>query len=144
GAFVKYATTDGDAPSTAGVEGLTVVSSIIWGKLKGKLTRHTLDNQFSKSAIAQNSSGQLCKNQRKATRAAKSRCTLVVKELLRRYAGNMHQIKHGLPQVLNATVGCYYGDCSRCSCVGGVSGNQQLVVPLCLFRYTWDNWTLNG
>ena len=61
----------------------------------------------------------------------KARCSLVVKELLKIYAGDTDKIKKQLPAALRATLSCYKGDCSSCRrhsyvCSGGASSDWWL------------------
>ena len=58
----------------------------------------------------------------------KARCSCIIKEMVKRHAGEMTFIKKQLPHVLDATVNCYAGDCSKCRrysyvCSGGVTNN---------------------
>ena len=58
----------------------------------------------------------------------KARCSLILKELMMDFAGDMNSLRRILPKVLESTLACYDGDCSRCSshsvvCNGGVTNN---------------------
>ena len=44
----------------------------------------------------------------------KARCSLIFKELMKLHNGDMVKITARLPAVLDATVSCYSGDCSKC------------------------------
>ena len=53
---------------------------------------------------------------------------MVLKHLLKLHAGDVTSLKQLLPRMLEATVNCYAGDCSKCrrssyACAGGVSNN---------------------
>jgi len=68
----------------------------------------------------------------------KARCSLVVKELLKVYAGDTDKIKKQLPAVLRAILSCYAGDCSSCSrhsylCSGGASSDwwPRIIIIIC-------------
>ena len=43
----------------------------------------------------------------------KARCSLFLKELMKDHAGNMAAFKRILPKVLESTLSCYDGDCSK-------------------------------
>lgn len=58
----------------------------------------------------------------------KARCSLVLKELFKRCAGDINKIKSKLPSAVRATVKCYSGDCSECErysfvCGGGANSS---------------------
>ena len=59
----------------------------------------------------------------------KARCSLVLKDLMKTHAGNMVFLKVHMPKVLEATLLCYSGDCSKCPrysvvCSGGVTNSS--------------------
>lgn len=56
------------------------------------------------------------------------RCSFVLKEMMKIHAGDLTVIKRHLPHVLEATVGCYSSDCSKCRkysyvCSGGATND---------------------
>ena len=58
----------------------------------------------------------------------KSRCSMIVKQLMDTHSRQIDRICKDLPDVLKATLQCYDGDCSMCSrysvvCQGGCRGN---------------------
>jgi len=58
----------------------------------------------------------------------KARCSLILKKLMEDNIGDVTKLKGQLPQVLDATLRCYSGDCSKCRhyskvCGGGSSNN---------------------
>ena len=63
--------------------------------------------------------GRTCE-QRKAEQKVlsqdiKGRCSLILKELMKDFAGDMISLRRILPKVLESTLACYDGDCSRCA-----------------------------
>lgn len=134
GAFVKYVTTDGDSKSAAGVAEAINMLDPLWKVERLADPTHLGQAQFKRCYNAKFSEGMFpartqkirIEQQKALSQDVKARSSLVFKELMKIYAGNMSKIKNELPNVLRATIRCYSGDCSMCRrhsyvCAGGVS-----------------------
>ena len=133
-AFVRYVTTDGDSRSAAGVAEAMRVLDPLWQVDRQADPTHLGQAQF-RSCYNANFSQQMFpgktresqqQQQRAFSQDIKARSSLVTKELMKRYAGDMNELRKELPRVLRATVLCYSGDCSQCSrhsyiCGGGAT-----------------------
>ncbi len=137
GAIIQYVTTDGDAKSSLGIsDAMKLVDPIL------KVTRfadpvHLGQAQF-RSCMKANFSSQMFPGyttreqkynaQKVFSQDVKARCSLVLKDLMQKHAGDLTYLRNCLPKVLEATLLCYNGDCSKCYrnsvvCSGGVSNN---------------------
>jgi hypothetical protein len=136
GAFIKYATTDGDSRSAAGVAQAMKILDPMWKVERLADPTHLGQAQFRQCYSAKFSSEMFSgktrekrqEQQRALSQDVKARSSLVLKELTKTYAGDIRKIKMELPNVLRATVSCYAGDCSSCRrhsyvCSGGASNN---------------------
>ena len=136
GLLVKYATTDGDSRSTEGIDHAMKLFHPMWNVQRLADPTHLGQSQFRKCNQANFSQdmfpGRTCE-QRKAEQKVlsqdiKARCSLILKELMKDFAGDMTSLRRILPKVLESTLACYDGDCSRCAtysvvCQGGVTNN---------------------
>lgn len=123
GTFIKYATTDGDARSAAGVQEAMTLLNPMWRVQRQADPVHLGQAQFRHCYNAVFSSGMFptarTREKRQELQKAlsndiKARCSLIVKELLKESAGDLAKIKLKLPDVVRSTVRCYSGDCSDC------------------------------
>ena len=134
--LIKYATTDGDWRSAEGIDHAMKSFHPMWNVQRLADPTHLGQFQFRKCNQADFSqemfSGRTreqCKEQQKVlSQDIKARCSLILKELMVDFAGDMNSLRRILPKVLESTLACYDGDCSRCSshsvvCNGGVTNN---------------------
>ena len=136
-AFVRYVTTDGDSRSAAGVSEAMRLLDPMWKVERQADPTHLGQAQFRCCYKAHFSNGmfpsaktrdQRHEQQKALSQDIKARCNFILKELMRIHTGDMNTIKKYLPRVLDATVSCYAGDCSKCRrysyvCSGGVTNN---------------------
>lgn len=137
GSTVKYVTTDGDSKSSEGVKEALRILKPMWqverhadpthlGQLQFK---KCMNATFSQQMFPGCSTKEEKKNAQKVfSQDVKARCSLVLKELMKTNAGDMNFLRSKLPKVLEATLLCYCGDCSKCYrngvvCSGGVTNN---------------------
>ena len=136
GMLVKYATTDGDARSAEGIDHALKVLHPIWNVQRLADPTHLGQSQFRQCSRANFSRemfpGRTREKQKEAQKVfsqdVKARCSLILKELMKKHAGDMTALRRCLPKVLESTLLCYSGDCSKCAqnsviCHGGVSNN---------------------
>ena len=136
GMLVKYATTDGDSRSAEGIDHAMKLFHYMWNVQRLADPTHLGQSQFRKCNQANFSQdmfpGRTCE-QRKAeqkvlSRDIKARCSLILKELMKDFAGDMISLRRILPKVLESTLACYDVDYSRCAlysvvCRGGVTNS---------------------
>lgn len=136
-ALVRYVTTDGDSRSAAGVTEAMRLLDPMWKVERQADPIHLGQAQFRYCYNANFSNGmfpgaktrdQRQEQQKGLSQDIKARCSCILKEMIKRHAGDMTFIKKQLPHVLDATVNCYAGDCSKCRrysyvCSGGVTNN---------------------
>ena len=136
GILVKYATTDGDSRSAQGLDNAMKILHPMWSVQRLADPTHLGQSQFRKCYQANFSDGiipgrtreQKKEAQKVLSQDVKARCSLILKELMKDHAGNMAAFKRVLPKVLESTLSCYDGDCSKCAnnsvvCHGGVTNN---------------------
>ena len=136
GILVKYATTDGDSASAKGIEDAIKHLHPLWQVERLADPRHLAVSQFRQCNKATFSEtmfpgrSRLCKKaqQKTLSQDVKARCSLVIRELMKKHNGDVKQMSQDLPPVLRATISCYGGDCSKCRqhslvCHGGESNN---------------------
>lgn len=136
GMLIKHVTTDGDSRSAEGVDRAMKAIKPMWKVERLADPTHLAQSQFRQCYKASFSAGmftgstreQRKQQQRVLSQDVKARCSLILKELMKTHAGDMNSLRHILPRVLEATLMCYTGDCSRCArhsvvCSGGVSNN---------------------
>ena len=137
GAKIRYATTDGDSKSSEGIKDALNLLQPMWKVDRLADPTHLGQVQFKKCYNANFSRnmfpGCITKDQQATAQKVlsqdvKARCSLILKELMKKHAGDMTYMKNKLPKVLEATLLCYCGDCSKCYtnsvvCGGGVTNN---------------------
>ena len=134
GMLIKYVTTDGDSRSAEGVDSAMKTVDPMWRverladptHLAQGQFRHCYKANFSPEMFTGTTREQRKQQQRVLSQDVKARCSLILKELMKTHAGDMNALRSILPRVLEATLLCYSGDCSRCArhsvvCSGGVS-----------------------
>ena len=139
GILVKYAVTDGDGRAAQGIIDALQVLHPMW-----KVERLADPTHLGRSQLRQcNSARFSCTmfpgttrerkkhEQTVLSQDLKARCSLVFNEMWKKYNGNFEKIKMRLPKVLEATLSCYAGDCSKCRyhsyvCGGGHSNSWWL------------------
>ena len=136
GMLIKYATTDGDSRSAEGIDHAMKSFHPMWNVQRLADPTHLGQSQFRKCNQADFSQEmfpgrtreQRKQQQKVLSQDIKARCSLILKELMMDFAGDMNSLRRILPKVLESTLACYDGDCSRCSshsvvCNGGVTNN---------------------
>ncbi|ESO94922.1 hypothetical protein LOTGIDRAFT_175274 [Lottia gigantea] len=136
GMLIMFATTDGDSTSATGIEEAMRTLHPMWKVERLADPAHLSASQFRQCFKANFLDGMFRgktkvekTNQKKTlSQDIKSRCSLVIKEMYSTYCGDVDKLKKQLPKILQATVMCYDGDCSKCRsnsvvCSGGHSNN---------------------
>lgn len=136
GMLVKYATTDGDSRSAEGIDHAMKCFHPMWNVQRLADPTHLGQSQFRKCNQANFSQDmfpgktreQKKQGQKVLSQDVKARCSLILKELMKDFAGDMNSLRRILPKVLESTLACYDGDCSKCAnhsvvCHGGVTNN---------------------
>ena len=136
GVLIRYVTTDGDSRSSAGVDSALKILDPLWNVQRLADPTHLGQSQFRKCYKANFSADMFCVSTREKKREVqkvfsqdmKARCSLILKDLMTLHTGDVNSIKKNLPKVLESTLLCYSGDCSKCSrysvvCSGGVTNN---------------------
>ena len=121
GILVKYAITDGDSRSTQGLDNAMKILHPMWSVQRLADPTHLGQSQFRKCYQANFSDEMVPGRTREQKKEAqkvlsqdvKARCSLFLKELMKDHAGNMAAFKRILPKVLESTLSCYDGDCSK-------------------------------
>ena len=123
GVLVKYVTTDGDSRLAEGIDHAMKLFHPMWNVQRLADQTHLGQSQFRKCNQVNFSQdmfpGRTCE-QRKAEQKVlsqdiKARCSLILKVLMKDFAGDMISLRRILPKVLESTPACYDGDCSRCA-----------------------------
>ena len=131
--LVKYATTDGDGKSAAGLEqALRDCLSPMWSVSRLADTVHRNQYQFRSAMRAEFSEhmfpGPTKKEKQEQqlvfSQDLKSRSSAIFQELFKIHNGNTCSISKVLPKVLETVLLCYSGNCSKCRyyttcCKGG-------------------------
>lgn len=136
GILVNLATTDGDGTGAKGIEEAMKALHPMWKVERLADPTHLAKAQFRKCQTAKFSDSMFpgrtrlmrAQSQKIFSQDLKARSSLIFKDLMREHEGNMETITKRLPAVLDATVSCYSGDCSKCQqhsivCSGGDSDN---------------------
>ena len=122
GVLVKHAVTDGDARSAQGLEAGIAEQYPTWKVQRQSDTthlsagqfRHTMKTRFTERMFP-GSTAELRKEQQKIfSLDVKGRCQKIYTELHAMHTGNMTKIAARMPKVIEATLNCYSGDCSKC------------------------------
>ena len=129
---VKHATTDGDARSAQGFQDAMRIFHPDWQVTRLADPTHVSRAQFRQCRSAHFSPEMFpCKTRRRLddmrkvfAQDVKARCSLVYKKLMDTYTGDINIICSKLPLVVESTILCYSGDCSKCRrnsvvCEGG-------------------------
>lgn len=121
--MVKYATTDGDGRSAAGIDDAVRALHPMWKVNRLADHVHLGQTQF-KAGMRATFSEEMFHGKTKAenrelqkifSKDVKCRTSMVVSNLMTKYGKNVDRICEDLPSVLDATLRCYSGDCSLCS-----------------------------
>jgi len=139
GALVRYATTDGDARSCKGIEESIKVLHPLWKVERLADPTHVGRSQFRQCNSAKFSTQMFpgktkiekSQAQKTLSQDVKARCSLILKELFKDCCGDVQAIKKRLPKILQATILCYSGDCTKC----------RLNSIVCGGGHTTDWWT---
>ncbi|XP_071117093.1 uncharacterized protein [Haliotis cracherodii] len=136
GVLIKYATTDGDSKSAEGIDQALKVLDPMWKVQRLADPTHLAQGQFRQCYRADfnpdmfpgTTRTQKLEAKKVLSQDVKARCSLILKELMKDHAGDMKALRSILPRVLEATLKCYSGDCSRCAwysvvCRGGVTNS---------------------
>ena len=135
--LIKHVTTDGDAQGAAGFQAAYSILHPMWEVERLSDPIHLRHLQFKRCNAATFSDtmfpGITTREGKKLKQKIfsldiKARCSLIFKQLMEDNSGDVTKIKSQLPQVLDATLRCYSGDCSKCRhyskvCGGGSSNN---------------------
>ncbi|XP_041373729.1 uncharacterized protein LOC121386780 [Gigantopelta aegis] len=127
---------NGDSRSSAGVDSALKLLDPMWKVQQLADPIHLGQSQFRKCYKANFSPDMFTGSTREQKREAqkvfsqdmKARCSLIIKELMKLHTGNIGVLKRNLPKVMQSTLSCYSGDCSKCSrysvvCSGGITNN---------------------
>ncbi|OWF45136.1 hypothetical protein KP79_PYT13246 [Mizuhopecten yessoensis] len=121
--IVRYATSDGDARTVAGLDAAYKAFILMWDVKRLADPTHLGQAQFRKCMHAHFSTDMFpgmktregkIESQKVLSRDIKARCSLVCKELTKDCSGETKTMREKMPLVLDATLRCYSGDCSRC------------------------------
>jgi len=121
--FVRHVTTDGDAKAAAGFQDAYKVLHPMWKverlsdptHLGRSQFRKCMSATFSKDMFPGVKTRDVFKGKQKIlSQDVKARCSLVFKKLMEETVGDMRLVKSQLPLVLESTLLCYSGDCSKC------------------------------
>ena len=136
GVLIQYATTDGDGTGALGLEEAMRALHPMWKVERLADPTHLGRAQFRKCNSAKFSESmfpgrtRLMRShaQKIFSQDLKARSSLIFKNLMKIHSGDMDTITGQLPAVLDSTVSCYSGDCSKCKqhsvvCSGGDSDN---------------------
>ncbi len=134
GLTVKYATTDGDGRSAEGVQNAmrgkdgdcSVMQMADTTHLGKSQSKHAMKAEFSAGMFPGVTAQQPQFQQKTFALDIKNRGHIIFNEMHTKYAGNLKVISTQIPKVIDATVLCYAGDCSKC-CRNSVvsSGGKQ-------------------
>ena len=147
--IVQYATSDGDARSVAGLDAAYKSFIPMWNVKRLADPTHLGQAQFRKCMRAHFSTDMFpgtstreskVEAQKVLSRDIKARCSLISKELTKACSGETKIMREKLPYVLDATLRCYCGDCSRCKrhsyvCNGGVGSGAWWNRSIFLSKY---------
>jgi hypothetical protein len=135
--LIRHATTDGDAQAAAGFQDAYNILHPMWkverlsdpihlGRLQFKRCNSATFSENMFPGIRTREGKRL--KQKIFSQDIKARCSLIFKQLMEDNSGDVAKIKCQLPQVLDATMCCYSGDCSKCRhyskvCGGGITNS---------------------
>ena len=120
---IKHLTTDGDSKSSDGVRDKLQGLDQSWQLERHLDPTHMGQVQFRRCNNANFSTEmfpgcvtkeRLSTLRRVLSQDIKARCSLILKELMKTHSGDMAFLEKKLPEVLEATLLCYCGDCSKC------------------------------
>lgn len=122
GVPVKYVTTDGDGRSCEGVEAamsrsfpnLRVRRQADTTHMGQSLFRKVMKASFSNEMLPGTSADEKHLQHRQLAADLKRRSHVIFQTMHRNYAGAIHKMKSKMPSVIEQTIQCYSGDCSRC------------------------------
>ena len=155
--LIKYATTDGDGRSAAGIEEGLQFLHPLWNVIRLADPIHLGQSQFRK-ALSASFSRNMFPGETLVEKAVaqkvfamdiKTRCHQILDCLLIKYGPNTKLIGDRLPKIVDATVLCYKGDCSKCRyhsivCEGGKRKNwMKRSVHLSPYELTQLNMNQN-
>jgi len=129
--LIRHATTDGDAQAAAGFQDAYNILHPMWkverlsdpihlGRLQFKRCNSAIFSENMFPGIRTREGKRL--KQKIFSQDIKARCSLIFKQLMEDNSGDVAKIKCQLPQVLDATLHCYSGDCSKCRRYSKVCG----------------------
>lgn len=140
---VKYVTTDGDGRSADGV-GMAMSRSFPNLRVRRQADtthmgqsqfRRVMKASFSEEMLPGTSAEELKLQHKMLAADIKHRSHVIFQTLYKEHAGAIHKIKSKMPAVIETTINCYAGDCSRCRkqsivCRGGkknwIAGSMEL------------------
>ena len=147
--LVHYVVTDGDARSAEGIKqeinetnpNCRVERQADTIHLGQSVFRHTVRANFSEGMFPGMTAERRKEQQKMLGLDLRTRCHAIISRLYKNYAGNMDHIEKKMPAIIETTLHCYGGDCSRCRysgvvCGGGKKNNWWRRSP-----YLW-NWGL--
>ncbi|KAK6189690.1 hypothetical protein SNE40_001691 [Patella caerulea] len=136
--LIKYATTDGDGRSAAGIEdSLKILHPMCSverladpSHLAATQFRHCYNAKFSDEMFPGKTRLDKGKVKKILSQDVKARCSLIMTTLFENHCGNTEEMRKCLPKVLESTIRCYDGDCSKSKCrshsvvcPGGITNN---------------------
>lgn len=121
--LVEYATTDGDGQAAMGLQESLQALQPLWKVTRladhvhlGQTQFRTMNRAvFSDKMFKGDTKEERTQMQRNVSLDVKCRCSLVLEKLMDKYDKNIEKVGKDLPAVLDATVRCYDGDCSKCA-----------------------------
>lgn len=122
GVPVKYVATDGDGRSAEGVgaamlrpfPNLRVRRQADTIHLGQSLFRKAMKASFSDDMLPASSADERQLQHRQLSADLKRRAQVIFQTMHKNYAGAIHQMKSKMPAVIEQTIRCYSGDCSKC------------------------------
>jgi hypothetical protein len=134
--MVKHVTTDGDGRSAEGIEIAMQQLQPLWRVIRQADTTHLGQGQFGHTLKATFSANMFSGTTKVVKRDQqkilgldlKNRCHIIFQQLYDTHGGSIKDIASRIPKVLDATIRCYAGDCSKCRrhslvCSGGKRRN---------------------
>ena len=132
GVRVKYATTDADARSAAGVNDAMMAKDDSWKVERQADTTHHSQSLYRQVCKAKFSDGMFpgenkairTRQQQMFARDVKHRCRRIFNDMYRKAAGSLATLEKRMPATIDATIECYSGNCDNCRkhsvvCKGG-------------------------
>lgn len=120
--FVRHVTTDGDSRSSEGVKDAMRAKDPFWSVIRQADTTHLSQSQFRRVQKAKFSQSMLPgrtkeerNDQQKLLGAdIKQRSHIIFQTMYAKTSGNMAEMRERMPEVIETTLDCYAGDCSKC------------------------------